>query len=126
MQNFNNVFKVNYGCEELSQNTVDGSNPTQMQIVREKCKNSDECRIEASREFFGSECPGTDDAQMTLWLEYTCKGASDESSFHYPTCDNGTTTPPDPIGLVLLVILNIPRIANAVNCQSLLKAHYEC
>ena len=64
-----------------------GSNPTQMRIVTEKCKHSNECRIEASREFFGnSECPGTVDAEMTLWMVYTCKGGSDMSSSHEPSC----------------------------------------
>ena len=85
---------MNYGC------TVGGSNPTQVELVREQCRNSNACRIEANREFFGnSVCPGTDDAQMTLSMSYTCNMAGrDKSSAHIPTCnpgsDNDTTTAP--------------------------------
>ena len=86
---------MNYGC------TVGGSNPTQVELVREKCRKSNACRIEASREIFGnSVCPGTDDAQMTLSMSYTCKtGGGDKSSVHKPTCNpggnNDTNTAPD-------------------------------
>ena len=73
---------MNYGC------TVGASNPTQVELVREQCRNSNACRIEASREIFGnSVCPGTDDAQMTLSMSYTCnKGGGDKSSVHMPIC----------------------------------------
>ena len=53
----------------------------------EKCKHSNACRIEASREFFGnSECPGTDDAEMTLLMVYSCDGGTDKSSSYKPNC----------------------------------------
>ena len=85
---------MNYGC------TVGGSNPTQVELVREKCRKSNACRIEASREIFGnSVCPGTDDAQMTLSMSYTCRMAGgDKSSAHKPTCNPGgnNNTPPAP------------------------------
>ena len=62
-------------------------------MILDKCKHSNACRIKASREFFGnSECPGTDDAEMTLWLVYSCNGASDKSSSHKPTCNTDTGT----------------------------------
>ena len=65
-----------------------GSNPTQTQIVKDKCKNTNACRIEATREYFGnSECPGTDDDEMTLWMVYTCRGGSNKSSIHKPICN---------------------------------------
>ena len=81
---------MNYGCKLKSQNTVGGSDPTQMELVREKCGHSNACRIEASREFFGnSECPGTDDANMSLWMVYTCKGGSDQTTRHTPNCGTG-------------------------------------
>ena len=93
VQDSNNPFQVNYSCKEKSENTVGGTNQKQMRVMQEKCKHSNACRIEASRDFFGdSECPGTDDAEMTLWLVYSCNGDSDKSSSHKPTCKPGTGT----------------------------------
>ena len=78
---------MNYGCKATSQNKAGGTNQKQMRVMRDKCKHSNACRIEASREFFGnSECPGTDDAEMTLLMVYSCDGGSDKSSSHKPSC----------------------------------------
>ena len=40
-----------------------------------------------TRVFFGnSECPGSDDAKMNLWLVYFCLGGSDRTTHNKPNC----------------------------------------
>ena len=76
--------KVLYSCREA------GNNPRQRTLVKKVCQNQERCRIEVSREFFGdSECPGSNDASMKLWLVYSCHGGTDRTTSHTPDCDYG-------------------------------------
>ena len=61
------------------------------------CQEQAICWIHASRQFFGkTECPGTADAEMYLWLVYSCDGGgTDKTTTHTPTCDS-SSTPPTP------------------------------
>ena len=83
-----------YSCKE-----ADG-NQEQLKLVRELCQNKEECRIDATREFFGNfECPGTDAKDMRFWLEYSCGGGgNDVTKTNEPECDDDlvTPTPPSP------------------------------
>ena len=83
-----------YSCKE-----ADG-NQEQLRLVRELCQNKEECRIDATREFFGNfECPGTDAKDMRFWLEYSCGGGgNDMTKTNEPVCDDDlvTPTPPSP------------------------------
>ena len=76
-----------YSCVEKNE-----PNQEQLALVKKDCQNEETCQINASREFFGnSQCPGTDDAQMLLWLIYSCDGGgSDKTTFHTPKCNNNT------------------------------------
>ena len=60
--------------------------------MKKDCQNKEACQFQASREFFGnSECPGTKDAGMALWLIYSCDGGgSDETTSHNATCSTGS------------------------------------
>ena len=55
-----------------------------------------------SRQFFGkTECPETADAEMYLWLVYSCDdGGTDKTTTHRPACDASsaqlTSTPTIP------------------------------
>ena len=85
------LLKVLYSCNEKKE-----PNQKQVALVKKDCQNQETCQINASREFFGnSQCPGTDDAEMLLWLIYSCDGGgSDKTTFRSPKCDNGTTPSP--------------------------------
>ena len=67
-----------------------GSNPDQLSLISKKCEKTNSCRIEASRDFFGdSECTGTEDAKMSLWLVYSCnRGGTDKTTSYQPECDD--------------------------------------
>ena len=58
------------------------------------CQDQEMCWIHVSRQFFGkAECPETGDAEMNLWLVYSCDGGgTDDTTTHSPTCNS--TTPP--------------------------------
>ena len=76
--------KVLYSCREA------GNNQRQMTLDKKVCQNQERCRIEVSREFFGNgECPGTNNANMKLWLVYSCHGGTDRTTSHNPDCDKG-------------------------------------
>ena len=73
--------------------TAGGNNQDQMALVKESCPKPDECQVEASREFLGnSECPGTGDANMSLWLVYSCDGGTDATKIEKPKCDESLVT----------------------------------
>ena len=83
-----------YSCVEKKE-----TNQNQLALVKKQCQNEETCQIEASREFFvDSECSGTKDADMELWLIYSCNGGgSDKTTTHVhyicshrPSCDTGT------------------------------------
>ena len=67
-------------------------NQEQLELVKKNCKVA--CQIGVSREYFGdSECPGADDAKMSLWLVYSCDGGgTDRTKSGRPTCKPGTGT----------------------------------
>ena len=59
-------------------------------MVRYYCQGKRKCRIKVSRKFFGdSECPGTDDSSMKLWLVYSCHGGTDKTTTNSPNCGHG-------------------------------------
>ena len=80
-----------YSCKEAA------GNADQLKLVRSMCQEQAICWIRASRQFFGkTECPGTVDAEMYLWLVYSCDdGGTDKTTTHTPTCDS-SSTPPTP------------------------------
>ena len=63
-------------------------NKEQLELVRKDCKIA--CQIGVSRGYFGdSECPGTDDSKMSLWLTYSCDGGGvDRTKYNKPKCDD--------------------------------------
>ena len=81
-----------YSCKEKK-----ATNEKQLALVKKDCQNKEACQIEVTRDFFGnSECPGTDDADMNLWLIYSCNdGGSDKTTSHKPKCKSGTGTGTD-------------------------------
>ena len=78
-----------YSCKEKKETDL-----KQLALVKKDCQNKNACQIEVSREFFGnSECPGTEDADMNLWLIYSCNdGGTDKTTSHKPSCNTGTGT----------------------------------
>ena len=76
--------------------TAGENNEEQMALVKNSCEKRDECRIEASREFFGrSECTAAGDPNMSLWLVYSCDGGTDGTKIDYSKCNESlvsTTT----------------------------------
>ena len=67
------VFKVLYGCEPGFSNQV------HLKLVRKDCEGKTACKVDASRKYFGnSECPGTDEKKMWLWLGFSCEGEEGE------------------------------------------------
>ena len=80
--------QVLYSCRE------GGGNREQLRWVRSMCQDQEMCWIHVSRQFFGkAECPETGDAEMNLWLVYSCDGGgTDDTSTRSPTCNS--TTPP--------------------------------
>ena len=78
--------KALYSCKEKNE-----TNQKQLGLVKKNCQNKEACEIEANREFFGnSECPGIEDAEMALWLIYSCNGGgSDKTTIHTPSCNTG-------------------------------------
>ena len=76
-----------YSCKQKEE-----TNQKQLALVKKDCQNKEACQIKASREFFGnSECPGTEDAEMALWLIYSCDGGgSDKTTSHNGTCSTGS------------------------------------
>ena len=85
-----------YSCK------ASGTNQEQFELVKKDCQGKEACQIDVSREFFGDEeCPGTDDAKMSLWLIYSCDGGgTDRTKSNKPNCDGTdvttTLTPPPP------------------------------
>ena len=74
-----------YSCEAQSVVKLN-----QLELVKNDCQGKEGCKIEASREYFGdSECPGTDDAKMSLLLIYSCDGGgTDRTMLFKPNCDD--------------------------------------
>ena len=72
--------------------------------MKKDCQGEEACQIDVSREFFGNEeCPSTDDAKMSLWLDYSCDGrGTDRTKSNWPKCDGSdvttktTLSPPKP------------------------------
>ena len=81
-----------YSCKEAA------GNADQLKLVRSMCQEQAICWIHASRQFFGkTECPGTADAEMYLWLVYSCDdGGTDKTTTHTPPCDGSTTSTSSP------------------------------
>ena len=75
-----------YSCEAQLNNVE------QLLLVQKFCQYRQNCLIEVSRQFFGnSECPGTDDAGMNLWLSYSCDGGTDLTRIYKPKCTTTTS-----------------------------------
>ena len=90
--NYHYALKVLYSCSNR-----DESNRDQFKLVKTTCQGQQACQLDAIREFFGNdECPGTEDAKMTLWLEYSCVGGTDRTTTRAPICDG--FEPPSPSG----------------------------
>ena len=75
-----------YSCE-----AADFPNDTkkeQLELVEENCQEKEACQIDVSREYFGdTECPGTEDEKMSLWLTYSCDGGgTDRTTVNNPRC----------------------------------------
>ena len=93
-----NLLQVLYSCRNGD------SNKEQFELVKKDCQGEEACQIDVSREFFGNEeCPDTDDAKMSLWLDYSCDGGgTDQTKSNWPKCDGSdvttatTLTPPKP------------------------------
>ena len=77
------------------------TNQEQFDLVKKDCHGNEACQIDVSREYFGDEeCPDTEDAEMTLWLIYSCDGGGTDRTKSNklvtdPTsdpCDTGTGT----------------------------------
>lgn len=96
----NNLFNVYHSFVQVLYSCKAGdTNEKQFELVKKDCQKKKACQIDVSREFFGnSECPGTDDSQMSLWLVYSCDGGgTDRSKSSSPKCDGSndiTTRPP--------------------------------
>ena len=89
--NYHYALKVLYSCSNR-----DESNRDQFKLVKTTCQGQQACQLDAIREFFGNdECPGTEDAKMTLWLEYSCVGGTDRTTTRAPIC-NGIEPPSGP------------------------------
>ena len=75
-----------YSCEASDTNQEE-----QFELVKKDCQGKEDCKIEASREYFGnSECPGSDNSKMSLLLIYTCDaGGTDRTILFKPICDDG-------------------------------------
>jgi len=86
------IHKVLYSCKHK-----EVSDPKQLAIVKKQCECCGECRIESNRKTFGeTECPGTEDAKMNLWIVYSCDGGksvTDETTKFIP---GGTDVPENP------------------------------
>ena len=66
------VFKVLFGCGPANQKIV---NQDQFKLVKKDCQGKTACKVDASRKYFGnSECPGTDEKKMRLWVGSSCEG----------------------------------------------------
>ena len=88
--NYHYALKVLYSCSNR-----DESNRDQFKLVKTTCQGQQACQLDAIREFFGNdECPGTEDAKMTLWLEYSCVGGTDRTTTRAPQCDGTDSSPP--------------------------------
>ena len=74
-----------YSCKASGTNEEE-----QFELVERDCQGKEDCQIEVSREYFGdSECPGTDDAKMSLLLTYSCDGGgTDRTMLFKPKCDD--------------------------------------
>ena len=67
------VFKVLYICDSKVDRNID--NQEQLKLVQKDCQGKEHCLIEANRKYFGnSECPGTDEKKMRLWVGSSCEG----------------------------------------------------
>ena len=80
------IFISNCSCEAKL------NNQEQLHLVQKFCQNKQNCQIDVSRQFFGnSQCPGTDDAEMNLWLSYSCDGGTDLTRIYKPKCTTTTS-----------------------------------
>ena len=89
------VFQVLYICDSKVDRNID--NQEQLKLVQKDCQGKEHCLIEANRKYFGnSECPGTDDAEMALWLLYSCEAGGFDKTESYrgygPQCPKKTTS----------------------------------
>ena len=66
------VFKVLYGCKPGFSNQV------HLKLARKDCEGKTACKVDASRKYFGnSECPGTDEKNMWLWVGSSCEATTE-------------------------------------------------
>ena len=80
------IFISNCSCEAKL------NNQEQLHLVQKFCQKKQNCQIDVSRQFFGnSQCPGTDDAGMNLWLSYSCDGGTDLTRIYKPKCTTTTS-----------------------------------
>ena len=69
------ILKVLYSCEEK-----DNSIAEQVEKVKARCENKESCMVSASRRMFGgTECPGSPDEDMLMWITYRCDGGQDRT-----------------------------------------------
>ena len=74
-------------------------------------------RIDLSRQPWKpgkADCPGTADADMYLWLVYSCDdGGTDKTTTHTPPCDSSTTSTSSPTPLTATpYILKVKKSAD--------------
>ena len=92
-----------YSCKDFP-NFPNETNREQLELVEENCQEKETCQIDVSREYFNeTECRGTEDEKMRLWLTYSCESdgtdeqlGTDRTTTSNNTCDgyNQTTTTP--------------------------------
>ena len=82
--------QVVYSCRKGSNSIAD-----HLKLVEDRCQEKEKCEIVANRETFGyKECPDADDADMKLWLTYSCDGGGNDLTItRNPICDQIKSTP---------------------------------
>ena len=100
------IFQLLYSCKE--QKT---SNREQLRKVRALCRKKENCRVEASRDFFGNtECPDSPDRDMVMWIVYSCNGGKDETKLTGPDKCPGTIQP-------IPILTNLPNKTATLGCN---------
>ena len=69
------IIKLLYSCERKDESLVE-----QLAKVQVRCEKKESCMVAASRRMFGNtECPGSPDAKMKMWITYRCDGGQGSS-----------------------------------------------
>ena len=86
------ILKVLYSCHVKD---IRHSIPDQVKKVKARCESKERCKVPASRKMFGStECAGSPDKDMLMWLTYRCHGGKDQTKItSSKICRNRGETP---------------------------------